>query len=254
MSTTYLTTGELSRTLGWSPRFIDGLVRTNKIPTRLVDGEARFSREALVDWLEDKLHTLDHEGVVALDNQISPPAAEDAETDPITLQITRQGILWGASADGPDGVLDSLAEFAQATGAVTDAAVLRQSLAERERLCSTALPGGVALCHPRQPLPDIVWKPFVRVICLAEPVPFGAEDALPTRLFFLLGSATDSGHLKSLSRLARILDETTKSALLRAPSADAAHQIISSREVQIHRRRQALLARHESGNLSGDGI
>jgi mannitol/fructose-specific phosphotransferase system IIA component (Ntr-type) len=251
-STHHLTIGEVANHFGWSPRFIDSLIRTDRIPGVVIAGEPRFEREALIDWLEEKLRQLDHEQVVALDNHLAGPEPDDAEFDPITLQLSKQGIRWDHPAIEQSEVLAGLVDFAVATDALTDPAVLLASLVERERLCSTALPGGVAICHPRQPLPGTIWKPFIRLIRTGTPVSFGAEDLQPTRLFFLLGATSDSGHLQALARLARILDDTTKTALLNAPSADAAYQIIAGREVTIHRRRQTWVADDSDAYFIGD--
>ena len=253
-STHHLTTGEVASRFGWSPRFIDSLVRTDRIPGVVTDREPRFDRAALIDWLEEKLRTLDHEQVVALDNRLAGPEPDDAEFDPITLQLSKQGICWDHPATGKSEVLAGLADFAAASGVLAEPAILLASLAERERLCSTALPGGVAICHPRRLLPGIIWKPFIRLVRTRIPVSFGAEDMQPTRLFFLLGATSDSGHLQTLARLARILDDTTKTALLNAPSAGAAYQIIACREVAIHRRHQAWMAENPDTNFMGDGI
>ncbi|MGH8016800.1 MAG: PTS sugar transporter subunit IIA [Opitutaceae bacterium] len=71
---------------------------------------------------------------------------------------------------------------------------------ERETLCSTALPGGVAICHPRRPVPHIVRKTLLAVLRTGQPVPFGAEDGESTRLFFLIAAKDDRAHLHALAR------------------------------------------------------
>jgi len=51
----YLTVGQLSTYLGWTPRFIDGLVRGEHLPGFEIDGQWRFRRGDVVDWLEQKI-------------------------------------------------------------------------------------------------------------------------------------------------------------------------------------------------------
>ena len=250
----HLTTGEVAQHLGWSPRFIDSLVRTEKLPGITINGELRFNRSELIAWLEDKLMTLGHREVVALDNQFAERDPQHGDFDPVTLQLSKSGIRWDLPVADPQALLASLADFALESGAVTDRAALLASLTERERLCSTAMPGGVAICHPRSSLPDISWKPFLRLIRTATPIACGADDLNPTRVFFLLGATTDGGHLQTLARLARILDDTTKAALLAAKSADAAYQLIAKREVTVHRKRQVWLAQNVNAHFLGDGI
>jgi len=253
-SSNHLSVGEVAQHLGWSPRFIDSLVRSERLPGTTIHGELRFERNELIAWLEDKLMTLSHNEVVAWDNQLAARDSDQREPDPVTLQLSKSGIRWDLPATDPQDVLAKLADFAAESGAVTDRAALLASLTERERLCSTALPGGVAICHPRSAQPDIIWKPFIRLVRTAAPIAFGADDLNPTRLFFLLGATTASGHLQTLARLARILDDATKAALLAAKSAEAAYQLIASRDVTIQRKRQAWLAQNPDLHLLGDGI
>jgi PTS system nitrogen regulatory IIA component len=250
----YLTTGEVAAQLGWSHRVIDHLVRAEKLPNLTINGELRFDRSELIGWFEEKIRTLDHPQVVALDNQISGRDPEHEESDPVTAQLTKQGIRWDVLSADKQSLLGSLADFALETGVITDHSVLLNSLIEREQLCSTALPGGVAICHPRDPLPEIVTKPFIRLIRTTTSIAFGAEDLKPTQIFFLIVAAADRGHLQTLARLARILDDDTRAALLAARSAATAYKLIAERELTIHRRRHAMLAQSPDENVMGDGI
>lgn len=251
--TNQLTTGEVAQKLGWSPRFIDSLVRTDKLPSSNINGETCFDRSELIDWFEAMIRVLDHEQVVALDNQIAGRSADQDEFDPVTVLLSKSGIVWDGEAVDQSSVLAQLARMARETAAVSDERGLLQSLIDREQLCSTALPGGVAICHPRDPHSNLIHKPFIRLLRTAVPVPFGAEDLKPTSLFFLLGSTSPRAHLKTLSRLARILDDDTKGALHAAKSAAAAYQLIAGREVIIHRKRQAWMIQNPDHTLFDEG-
>lgn len=237
---TYLTTGEVAAMLGWSPRFIDSLVRHEKLPGLEIDGEWKFERTELISWLEQKIKTLDHTHVVELENQITISAKDIEEYDPVTLQLSRAGILLDEPVESKAEILKRLADFSYETGVITDRITLLDSLKEREELCSTALPGGVAICHPRRTLKQLAAKPFIRLIRTHKPIAFGAEDFHDTQLFFLIVATDDRGHLQTLARLARILDDHTKSALLGAKTSHEIYAIIQEREVTINRKRQAL--------------
>lgn len=236
----YLSTGEVANTLGWSPRFVDSLVRNEKLPGVEIEGEWKFDRKELIGWLEQKIKTLDHTHVVELENQISYKPEVD-EFDPVTLQLSKYGILLDVHIDSKLDLLKKIVELSYETGAISDRVTLLDSLKEREELCSTAFPGGVAICHPRTPLPSITKKPFVRLIRSSNPIAFGAEDLHPTSLFFLLVATDDKGHLQTLARLARILDDPTKIALKAAKTSQEVYSIIEAREVTINRKRQSLL-------------
>lgn len=236
----YISAGALAEQFGWTPRFLDGLVRGEKIPGKQFDQEWRFSRSELISWLEQKIRTLDHTRVVELENRISPALREPDEHDPVTLQLSKSGIRFDVDVADKDELLKKLVDFAFETGATDKPDALLEALFEREALCSTAMSGGVAICHPRQRDAGLVRKPFVRLIRTSSEIPFGAEDQQATRLFFLLVEADDRGHLKSLARLARIIDESTRLALHHAKSPLEAYKIIEAREVAIDRKKRSI--------------
>ncbi len=234
----YLTVGEVATMLGWSARFIDGLVKDEKLPGRIIDHQWKFERSELIAWLEQKIKTLDHTHVVEWESQIDFPITEHDEHEPVTIQLSKAGILLDEPISDKQELLKKVADFSHDTGAIADRVTLLDSLKERELLCSTALPGGLAICHPRRPLPGLAHKPFIRFIRTAQSIPFGAEDHSHTQLFFLIVAVDDRGHLQTLARLARILNDPTRAALLTAQTPQEVYAIIQQREVVIHRKRQ----------------
>lgn len=102
-------------------------------------------------------------------------------------------------------MIEQLAELAGKSGKVGDAELLLASVLQRESLCSTALPGGVAICHPRRPLPSALTGTVLSFIRTSTPVTFGAEGGEGTSIFFLLAAVDDRSHLHGLSRIARLL-------------------------------------------------
>lgn len=238
----YLSAGEVATMLGWSVRLIDGLVKTEKLPGLVIDGQWKFERSELITWLEQKIKTLDRTHIVALENQMDPLSIDGDEHDPITIQLSKTGILLDPPIASKSELLRKLVDFSHDTGVISDRITLLDSLKERESLCSTALPGGWALCHPRRPLGGVVQKPYIRFIRTAEPISFGAEDLSQTQLFFLVVAVDDRGHLQTLARLARILDDQTRAALLTARTPREVYSLIQQREVVIQRKRQAMAA------------
>jgi PTS system nitrogen regulatory IIA component len=194
----YLTIGQLAEYLGWSARFIEGLVRGERMPGLEIDGQWRFRRDDVVDWLEQKIQTLDTARVAELENK-----------------------------------LESLATLAEATGLLFDKQHLLDSLVERESLCSTAMPGGVALCHPRRPIPSIIQRQFLAFLRTEQPVDFGAEDGEGTTLFFLLCTPDDRSHLHGLARLARVLNSGTLESLLNASDSAEVLAILAHAEAEV---------------------
>jgi PTS system nitrogen regulatory IIA component len=86
--------------------------------------------------------------------------------------------------------------------AASDQESLIEKVLERELMASTALGGGVAVPHPREPQRELVTEPMVAVIFPSEPVDWAAPDGLAVHTAFLLLSPNSREHLQVLSRLA----------------------------------------------------
>lgn len=103
---------------------------------------------------------------------------------------------------------------------------LHASLAERERLCSTAIGHGIAIPHGRCAALD---APRGALIRLCTPLDFGGGE--PVDLVFALAvpSHDTQCHLTLLSELAQhFLDSDFRQALRTAPDADALLRIIAT--------------------------
>ena len=68
-----------------------------------------------------------------------------------------------------------MATLANRTGRVRDPAGLLAGLLAREELCSTGLPGGLALLHTRQREDDLFAEPFIALGRTVQPVLRGAR-------------------------------------------------------------------------------
>lgn len=234
----YLSLGEVAVYFGWTARFVERLAVTGKLPGVESAGQWRFRREDLVDWLDQKIQTLDARRVAELEFRLeSELEAEGLLGRPhpglLASRLQPAGIGLDLPVTTKPAILKSLAELAQRTGLVLDEASLHAALLEREALCSTALPGGIALVHPRRPLPATVQD---AVLCFARttaPVAFGAPDGEPTQLFFLVASLEERAHLHTLARLVRILRGFALDALRRAPDAATVILILRQRELEI---------------------
>ena len=93
-------------------------------------------------------------------------------------------------------------DLAGSTGLVADPQDLLRSIDERERLCSTALAGGIALLHPRNHEPYMFDDSFVVLGDeRSSRFHFGSPDGAMTDLFFLICCQDDRIHLHALTRL-----------------------------------------------------
>jgi mannitol/fructose-specific phosphotransferase system IIA component (Ntr-type) len=105
---------------------------------------------------------------------------------------------------------------------VYDRQALLQGLEAREELCSTGVPGGLALLHTREPDPYQFESAFLALGRSVQQIPFGAPDGRPTDLFFLIGCLDAGMHLHTLARLCLMAQKTELLAGLRQASDAAA--------------------------------
>lgn len=225
----YMTIGELAAYLGWSARFIEGLARVEKLPGLQVDGKWRFRRDEIVDWLDQKIHTLETKRLAELDRSFAGAAAP-VETWRISERLDTEGVGIDVDASNKAELIVALLLRAEATGKILDRAHLHASILEREALCSTAFPGGVAICHPRRPAPFAIGGFLLAFVRARSPISFGAQDGEPTSLFFLLCAPDDASHLHGLARLARMLDANTLAALRAAGGSEEIVDLLGRRE------------------------
>ena len=102
-------------------------------------------------------------------------------------------------------VLESLVEVAGHTWKIWEPARVLKAVIEREELMSTAFDNGIAMPHPRQPLPDSVGEPVVAFGRCFSGIPFGAPNNSLTDLFFLVICRDTKSHLQVLARLGRMI-------------------------------------------------
>jgi len=230
--------GDLSEAFGWSPRFIEGLVRGEKLPSIEVDGQLRFNREEVVDWLERKIHTLEGVQVSEIEKRIEAGLLKDGtfrthRSDRLASRLPMKGVALDLDLQTRDQVLEALVELAAETGLLLDRNFLLTALIEREELCSTAMPGGVAICHPRRPVPAAIGRQFLCALRTKKPVDFGSEAGEGTSLFFLLCAPDDRSHLHGLARLARVLHHGGLDEFRKATDPEQFKEALSYLEARI---------------------
>ena len=101
--------------------------------------------------------------------------------------------------------LRELVRLAEQSWQVYDPEAVLLAIQQREELASTALPNGVAIPHPRRPMPSALGEPIMAFGRTASGVPFGAEHGNLTDIFFLVACRDDRTHLHVLARLSRLL-------------------------------------------------
>ncbi len=130
-------------------------------------------------------------------------------------------------------VIQEMVDLATKTGMLWDPDRMIEAVLAREQLQSTAMPNGVALLHPRRPLANILGEPVLALGVSLQGIPFGGSRSL-TNVFFLICSTDDRGHLHTLARLSRMLQEPTLVDKLRdANDSVSAKRVFQEFESQL---------------------
>jgi mannitol/fructose-specific phosphotransferase system IIA component (Ntr-type)/predicted DNA-binding transcriptional regulator AlpA len=131
-------------------------------------------------------------------------------------------------------VLHELVALAETTGRVNNPQSLVSSLEAREALCSTGMPSGFALPHPRVPDPYLCEGSFIVLGRTVQEIYFGAPDGGPTNLFFLICCQDDRLHLHTLARLCLMAQKTAILDQLRQCSdAASMHTCLLTAEEEV---------------------
>jgi PTS system nitrogen regulatory IIA component len=140
----------------------------------------------------------------------------ETAVDSITEVITPERIAIPLAAKTREAVIKAIVQVAADTGLLWDPEKMAEAVRIREQMHSTALGGGVALLHPRRPMPTILSEPFVVLGRTTQGIPFGGSRGQLTDIFFLICSASDAGHLQTLARLTRLINDAAVLDAIRA--------------------------------------
>lgn len=222
----------LARYLHISPAQVAKMAERGTLPARKIGGQWRFARAEVHHWLEDRIGAADDVDLQAVQGFLDKDASR---RDPETVQIS--DLLFPASIAIPlaartrNSVITAMVELAVETGLLWDAAGMAEAVRARESLHPTALDNGVALLHPRRPLPHMLAEPFLALGRTHQGIPFGSDTGQLSDIFFLICSIDDSQHLRTLARLSRLIAAEGFLAGLRA-APDAAEVLALVRRTE----------------------
>jgi len=224
----------LAAYLHMMPETIVKLAERGKLPGRRVAGEWRFSAPEIHHWLEDRIGISDDEALVHMEGALDR-ASGDARVDQISIAnlLKKESIEVPLDARTRGSVIEKMTELAARTHLLWDAAKMADAVRAREEMHSTALDNGVALLHPRRPMPAILAEAVLALGISRGGIPFGSGGSL-TDIFFLICSTSDHEHLRILARLSRVINDQTFLAALRgSEDADAAYDLIRERDAAV---------------------
>ncbi len=221
----------LARYLHLTPQQVARLADRGKLPGRKVAGQWRFARADIHHWLEQRIG-LDEDDVVDMEGLLQPTASEREIV--IADLLPPVAIAIPLAARTRAAVFPAMIELAERTGWLWDPAKMLEAVRAREELYPTAMDNGVALLHPRRPLPGILAQAFLALGVTPSGLPFGGNRGALTDVFFLICSTDDRGHLRTLAKLSRILSASGfLEALRQGGDAQSAHRLIAATEAAL---------------------
>lgn len=220
----FLRLDELAAQLRRDRRELEKLVQRGRVPGHRVEGEWRFHPAEIRHWLEQEMRGYSSDELAAVEGSQKPGGAAESPIagllDPALVQVPLE-------ARTRRSVLECLVEVAGRTWQVWEPSLVLQAVLEREEVLSTGFENGVAIPHPRNPLPQALGASVIAYGRTLSGIPFGAPRRALSDIFFLVLCRDSRTHLAALARLGRLLQAPGFIDELRcAPDAPGSHAAI----------------------------
>ena len=223
---------DLARQLGRDRREIERLASRGRIPAHKRGEDWQFHAAEITQWLEQEMREYSDSQLAAL--EVAQASPEVSPEIPVSSILKPELVQIPLEARTKRSVLECLIEVAGRTWQVWEPATVLKAVQEREKLHSTAFDIGVAIPHPRTPLPDAVGSPLVAFGRTMSGIPFGAANNSLTDCFFLVLCQDTRTHLQVIARLARMIQLPEFLPQLReADDAQSTFEIIVNAEKQF---------------------
>ncbi len=216
--------------LKMAAREVVKLASRGQIPARRVGESFQFRKGQIDQWVETQMRDLPAHRLAEIEHGVSVHHGVDPRAQLVTPMIPAGGIVAPLLARTRDSAIRSLVAAADEAGIVYDANDLVEKVRQREELYSTAIHPGIALPHPRHPLPHDIAESFIIVGRTSSGIPYGCPDGSLARLLLLICCKDERTHLHVLARIGRMLDDTTIAALMEAEDAGAIRDRLERRE------------------------
>jgi PTS system nitrogen regulatory IIA component len=231
---------EVSKYLHLTAEDVSRRVKNREIPFEK-RGERFVFRKSEIDvWASQRILGLPERRLADYHQKSTRGTRDILPDEAILPKMLELGAVDSAmTAKTKASMLRDLVALAEKSWQVSDPKELLASLEEREKLGSTAVPGGLALPHPRFHQPYLFESSFLVVGRPIQEIHFGAPDGRPTTLFILICCQDDRFHLHTLARLCLMaLTTEVLSQLHAAPDARVMRDQLIAAEQEILIRRK----------------
>jgi nitrogen PTS system EIIA component len=214
---------------------IEQRVKDKVIPFSRRGERIVFDQEEIDGWASHRILGMEEQTLVTYHKKSTRSTKKILAHEAILPGLIAAGAIVPAmKSKTRASILRDLVAVAETTGKLSDSKELLACLEAREALCSTAMPGGFAIPHPRSPDPWLLDASFLIVGRPIQEIFFGAQDGSASNLFFLLCCKDDRLHLHTLARLSLIAHKTPILDQLRnAPNADAMREALLAVEDKV---------------------
>jgi len=201
---------DLSKYLGVAPKTIERWVKQGKLPISRKEGDYLFRMDELKKWASKHQIKL---------NRSEPTTKGLAPLIPLSIAVGNGGVHYNIQARDRESVFKECLKRIEAIPNNFKPA-LYDRLIEREKAHSTGIGNGIAMPHPREPLPYLN-IPMISVCTLDTPLDFNSIDNQPIFALFFILSPTLKTHLHLLSVLSFCLkDNSFLNVLKTTPDPD----------------------------------
>lgn len=220
--------------LGTDVRRVERMAQRGEIPCQKVGGQFRFNRAEITEWLQQHVGRMSDEHLAEMDAGMTQQRQTPQDEMIVTPMLRLEAVTTNLSARTKNSTLRELVVLAEKTGLILNPQELTEAVLHREELLSTAMENGIAIPHPRRPLPYALAEPILAVAKTTRGIAFGAPDGRLTDLFFLTASQDDRHHLHILARLCRMLyDEDFVGHLRDAATPPEMIELMRERELEV---------------------
>ncbi len=203
MSTPWLTIKDLAAQIGRDAREIEKLVQRGRIPGRKINGQWQFHPQEVTRWLEEEIPDASSDELAAI--EVAQAPQDEAQIFRLTNYMSVDLIAVPLEARTKRSVLETLLEVAGRTWQVWAPARVLEAIIDRENALPTAIGQGIAIPHPRNPMPDDLGQSLVAFGRTYSSIPFGGASNSMSHLFFMVLSRDTPTHLRILARLGRMV-------------------------------------------------
>lgn len=235
MPHTRMSLSEVSEYLHLSEEDVKMLVKRSEIPCEKTGTRLMFVRGEVDAWASQRLLGFSAARLEDYHRRSTAKMHDLSRASIIVGELLRPGwIVPSLSSKTKSSLIRDMVDLADKTGLLNDKHVLLDSIIEREKQCSTALAGGLAIVHGQRHEPYLAEDSFVVLGRTMQPIPFGSPDGRTTDVFFLVCCQDDRIHLHVLARICMLCHHTPLLMSLREmESAQDMHAAILEQEMAL---------------------